>query len=209
MSRWRLIVIGLAAYALALIAAIPATLIDARLEQASAGALRLQRRDPGVPVCERDGAEYRLYLIRVAGIDAQQRARESGSTGLGLHLRAKIGLRRGGRGCRACARELVCIRIQTQRLRTQHGHGRTQLGTRPIRRLHQHQVQHGAHHRGERGDHHPIPRRARFPQLAQARLHDERTVMITVPLPERAAADAAWAPLSTCNPDCSRRATMR
>ena len=41
MSRWRLIGLGLAAYALALIAAAPATLIDARLEQATAGGLRL------------------------------------------------------------------------------------------------------------------------------------------------------------------------
>jgi len=40
-SRWRLIGLGLAAYALALIATAPATLIDARLEQASAGGLRL------------------------------------------------------------------------------------------------------------------------------------------------------------------------
>jgi len=40
-SHWRLIVLGLAAYALALIAAMPATLIDARLAQASAGGLRL------------------------------------------------------------------------------------------------------------------------------------------------------------------------
>lgn len=41
MSRWQLIGIGLAAYALGLIAAAPATLVDARLEQASAGRLRL------------------------------------------------------------------------------------------------------------------------------------------------------------------------
>ena len=41
MSRWRLICLGLAAYALALIAAAPATLIDGRLEQASEGGLRL------------------------------------------------------------------------------------------------------------------------------------------------------------------------
>ena len=41
MTRWRLIALGLAAYALALIATAPATLIDARLEQASAGGLRL------------------------------------------------------------------------------------------------------------------------------------------------------------------------
>lgn len=41
MSRWRLIGLGLGAYALALIATAPATLIDARLEQASAGGLRL------------------------------------------------------------------------------------------------------------------------------------------------------------------------
>ena len=41
MIRWRLIVLGLAAYALALIAIAPATLIDARLEQASEGGLRL------------------------------------------------------------------------------------------------------------------------------------------------------------------------
>jgi general secretion pathway protein N len=40
-SRWRLIGFGLAAYALGLIATAPATLIDARLDQASAGALRL------------------------------------------------------------------------------------------------------------------------------------------------------------------------
>jgi len=40
-SRWQLIVLGLAAYALGLIATAPATLIDARLQQASAGALRL------------------------------------------------------------------------------------------------------------------------------------------------------------------------
>ncbi len=41
MSRWRLIALGLAAYALGLIAMAPATLIDARLAQASAGGLRL------------------------------------------------------------------------------------------------------------------------------------------------------------------------
>ncbi len=41
MSRWRLIGFGLAAYVLVLIAAAPATLIDASLEQASAGRLRL------------------------------------------------------------------------------------------------------------------------------------------------------------------------
>ncbi|MBE0621380.1 MAG: type II secretion system protein N [Burkholderiales bacterium] len=41
MSRWRLIALGLAAYALALIATAPATLIDARLAQASAGGVRL------------------------------------------------------------------------------------------------------------------------------------------------------------------------
>lgn len=41
MSRWRLIGLGFAFYALGLIANAPATLIDARLEQASAGALRL------------------------------------------------------------------------------------------------------------------------------------------------------------------------
>ena len=41
MSRWRLFAFGLAAYALVLIAIAPATLIDARLAQASAGALRL------------------------------------------------------------------------------------------------------------------------------------------------------------------------
>jgi general secretion pathway protein N len=40
-SRWRLIVFGLAAYALGLIATAPATLIDARLDEASAGRLRL------------------------------------------------------------------------------------------------------------------------------------------------------------------------
>jgi len=40
-SRWRLIGLGLAAYALGLIAAAPATLIDARLQQASDGGLRL------------------------------------------------------------------------------------------------------------------------------------------------------------------------
>lgn len=41
MSRWRLIGLGIAAYALGLIAAAPATLIDARLQQASGGGLRL------------------------------------------------------------------------------------------------------------------------------------------------------------------------
>lgn len=41
MSRWRLTALGLAAYALGLIATAPSTLIDARLERASAGALRL------------------------------------------------------------------------------------------------------------------------------------------------------------------------
>ena len=41
MSRWRLIGLGLTAYALGLIATAPATLIDARLQQASAGGLRL------------------------------------------------------------------------------------------------------------------------------------------------------------------------
>ena len=41
MSRWRLIGLGVAAYALGLIAAAPATLIDARLQQASGGGLRL------------------------------------------------------------------------------------------------------------------------------------------------------------------------
>ena len=41
MSRWRLIGLGLAVFALGLIATAPASLIDARLEQASAGALRL------------------------------------------------------------------------------------------------------------------------------------------------------------------------
>ncbi len=41
MSRWRLIGLGLAAYALALIGTAPATLIDSRLEQASGGGLRL------------------------------------------------------------------------------------------------------------------------------------------------------------------------
>ena len=41
MSSWRLIALGLAAYALGLIAAAPATLIDVGLEQASAGGLRL------------------------------------------------------------------------------------------------------------------------------------------------------------------------
>ena len=41
MSRWRLIGFGLAVYALSLIATAPAALIDARLDQASAGGLRL------------------------------------------------------------------------------------------------------------------------------------------------------------------------
>ena len=41
MSRWPLIALGIGAYAFALIAAAPATLIDAQLEQASAGSLRL------------------------------------------------------------------------------------------------------------------------------------------------------------------------
>ena len=41
MSRWQLLGLGLAAYALALIATAPATLIDASLDQASTGALRL------------------------------------------------------------------------------------------------------------------------------------------------------------------------
>ena len=41
MSFWRLLGLGLAAYLLALLATAPATLIDARLEQASAGGLRL------------------------------------------------------------------------------------------------------------------------------------------------------------------------
>ncbi|MFY9327465.1 MAG: type II secretion system protein N [Georgfuchsia sp.] len=41
MRRWRLTGLGLVAYALGLIATAPATLIDARLEQSSAGALRL------------------------------------------------------------------------------------------------------------------------------------------------------------------------
>lgn len=41
MSRWRLIALGVTAYALGLIATAPATLIDARLAQASAGGLRL------------------------------------------------------------------------------------------------------------------------------------------------------------------------
>jgi general secretion pathway protein N len=40
-NRWRLIGVGLAAYALVLFAMAPATLIDARLAQTSAGALRL------------------------------------------------------------------------------------------------------------------------------------------------------------------------
>lgn len=41
MSRWQLVGLGFAAYALGLIATAPATLIDASLEQASAGGLRL------------------------------------------------------------------------------------------------------------------------------------------------------------------------
>ncbi|MBE0613913.1 MAG: type II secretion system protein N [Burkholderiales bacterium] len=41
MSRWQLIGLGLVAYALGLIATAPATLIDARLDRASAGGLRL------------------------------------------------------------------------------------------------------------------------------------------------------------------------
>ena len=41
MSRWRLIGFGLGAYALGLIAAAPATLIDSSLRQASSGGLRL------------------------------------------------------------------------------------------------------------------------------------------------------------------------
>ncbi len=41
MSFWRLLGLGLAAYLLALLATAPATLLDARLEQASAGGLRL------------------------------------------------------------------------------------------------------------------------------------------------------------------------
>ena len=41
MSRWQLIAFGLAVYALALLATAPATLLDARLQQASAGGLRL------------------------------------------------------------------------------------------------------------------------------------------------------------------------
>lgn len=41
MSPWRLLGLGLAAYLIALLAGAPATLIDARLDQASAGALRL------------------------------------------------------------------------------------------------------------------------------------------------------------------------
>ena len=41
MSHWRLIGIGIGAYALGLIVAAPATLIDATLQQASAGRLRL------------------------------------------------------------------------------------------------------------------------------------------------------------------------
>ncbi|MEK7437131.1 MAG: type II secretion system protein N [Pseudomonadota bacterium] len=41
MSRWQLTGLGLAAYALGLIATAPATLIDAQLERASAGGLRL------------------------------------------------------------------------------------------------------------------------------------------------------------------------
>ena len=41
MSRWRLIGLGLAAYAFGLMATAPATLIDARMDQASKGGLRL------------------------------------------------------------------------------------------------------------------------------------------------------------------------
>jgi general secretion pathway protein N len=41
MKRWSLLVIGLGAYALALIAAAPATLVDAGLQRASEGRLRL------------------------------------------------------------------------------------------------------------------------------------------------------------------------
>ena len=41
MSRWRLLVLGLGAYGIALIATAPASLIDARLQDASAGRLRL------------------------------------------------------------------------------------------------------------------------------------------------------------------------
>lgn len=41
MSRWRLIGLALAAYALALLATAPATLLDARLAEQSAGGLRL------------------------------------------------------------------------------------------------------------------------------------------------------------------------
>ena len=41
MNRWQLLGVGLAVYALALLVAAPATLIDSRLAQASAGALRL------------------------------------------------------------------------------------------------------------------------------------------------------------------------
>lgn len=41
MSRWQLIGLGLAVYALGLVVAAPATLIDARLAQASSGGLRL------------------------------------------------------------------------------------------------------------------------------------------------------------------------
>ena len=45
MSRWRLLGLGLAAYLLALAASAPATLIDSRLDQASAGGLRLALAD--------------------------------------------------------------------------------------------------------------------------------------------------------------------
>ncbi len=41
MSRWRLLGLGLAAYLIALLASAPASLIDARLDRASAGGLRL------------------------------------------------------------------------------------------------------------------------------------------------------------------------
>ena len=49
MSRWRLIGLALAAYALALIAAAPATLLDARLAQASSGGLRLAEASGTLP----------------------------------------------------------------------------------------------------------------------------------------------------------------
>lgn len=45
MSRWPLIGLGIGAYALALIATAPASLIDERLAQASAGGLRLAEAD--------------------------------------------------------------------------------------------------------------------------------------------------------------------